>query len=151
MKCCSPQHHAGAVVIWLFTQCLLTSRVCWSAWLVTHPDSAQEVAKVAMRNSHCGWQTLHRSLCLWNFLKLLVCPGFRSLPRLLNLLIINMDETWGGKTKRFESNKVPSGSVGTTLDVLLSSVSYTALRGNESWYHASEWLNHAESLLSLDS
>lgn len=45
MKSCLPQYHAEAVVICLFTQWLLTSKVCWSSWLVTHPDNTQESGK----------------------------------------------------------------------------------------------------------
>lgn len=124
-----------------------------SSWLGTHPNNTQEMAKVEMLNSFADHKNDKLSISplvfgtSWNFL----CV--QALPLSLNLFIINMDETWGDerKTKDFKSNKVPSGSVGTSLDVLLSSVSYTALRGNESWYHASEWLNQAESLLSLDS
>lgn len=157
MKSCLPQYHAEAVVICLFTQWLLTSKVCWSSWLVTHPDNTQECGKgggakfvLLIIKKTTNSPSL---LCFCDFLKLSVRPGSPS----LHTVTSSVHHQYGWDPGRREKNETfpkyqrASGSVGTTLDVLLSSVSYSALRGNESWYHAFEWLNHAESLPSLDS
>lgn len=89
--------------------------------------NTQEVAKVAMRDS-C-WMTNSPSPPF--FLELPETLGVQALSLsrchlICSSLIWMRPEREARKRKHFESNKVPSGSVETTLDVRLSSVSYTA-------------------------
>lgn len=118
MKSCLPQYHADAVVICLFTQWLLTSKVCWSSWLVTHPDSTQESGKGG------GAKFVLRIIkttnspsfpCFCDFSKLSARPGS---PRLSPTVTSSVRHQYGWDLRRREKSETfpkyqsASGSAG---------------------------------------